>query len=59
MGFLDVTIVNIAFPDIERDFPGFSLAELSWVLNAYAIVFAALLVPAGRIATASGAAVAS
>jgi len=54
MGFLDVTIVNIAFPDIERDFPGSSLAELSWVLNAYAIVFAALLVPAGRIADRIG-----
>jgi EmrB/QacA subfamily drug resistance transporter len=54
MGFLDVTIVNIAFPDIERDFSGSSLAELSWILNAYAIVFAALLVPAGRIADRIG-----
>ena len=54
MGFLDVTIVNIAFPDIQRDFSGTSLAELSWILNAYAIVFAALLVPAGRIADRIG-----
>jgi EmrB/QacA subfamily drug resistance transporter len=54
MGFLDVTIVNIAFPAIERDFHGASLAELSWILNAYAIVFAALLVPAGRIADRIG-----
>jgi len=54
MGFLDVTIVNVAFPDIERDFSGTSRADLSWVLNAYNIVFAALLVPAGRIADLVG-----
>jgi EmrB/QacA subfamily drug resistance transporter len=54
MGFLDVTIVNVAFPDIERDFAGASRADLSWVLNAYNIVFAALLVPAGRVADLVG-----
>src|SRR5215213_10531772 len=54
MGFLDVTIVNVAFPDIERDFADASRADLSWVLNAYNIVFAALLVPAGRIADLVG-----
>jgi MFS family permease len=54
MGFLDVTIVNVAFPDIERDFAGTSQADLSWVLNAYNIVFAALLVPAGRLADVLG-----
>ena len=51
---LDLFIVNIAFPDMERDFGGTSLAGLSWVLNAYAIVFAALLVPAGRWADRVG-----
>ncbi|MCW3003481.1 MAG: drug resistance transporter, EmrB/QacA subfamily [Conexibacter sp.] len=51
---LDLFIVNIAFPDLERDFAGSSLASLSWVLNAYAIVFAALLVPAGRWADRVG-----
>ena len=54
MGFLDVTIVNVAFPDIERDFADASRADLSWVLNAYNIVFAALLVPAGRLADLVG-----
>jgi EmrB/QacA subfamily drug resistance transporter len=54
MAFLDVTIVNIAFPDIEASFPGSSLASLSWILNAYNIVFAALLVPAGRLADRIG-----
>jgi EmrB/QacA subfamily drug resistance transporter len=51
---LDLFIVNIAFPDIQQDFAGTSLASLSWVLNAYAIVFAALLVPAGRWADRTG-----
>src|SRR5438045_9550509 len=50
MASLDLFIVNIAFPAIQRDFGGTSLASLSWILNAYAIVFAALLVPAGRTA---------
>jgi EmrB/QacA subfamily drug resistance transporter len=47
---LDLFIVNLAFPAIEQSFGGTSLAGLSWVLNAYAIVFAALLIPAGRFA---------
>jgi len=54
MGFLDVTIVNIALPDIEASFPDTSLAGLSWILNAYNIVFAALLVPAGRLSDRLG-----
>ena len=47
---MDLFIVNIAFPSIERDFAGTSDATLSWVLSAYAIVTAALLIPAGRLA---------
>jgi EmrB/QacA subfamily drug resistance transporter len=54
MSFLDVTIVNIAFPDIRTSFPDTSLAHLSWIINAYAIVFAAALVPAGRLADRFG-----
>src|SRR6478672_9844320 len=54
MAFLDVTIVNVAFPSIRAEFPETSLAGLSWVLNAYNIVFAALLVPAGRLADLLG-----
>jgi EmrB/QacA subfamily drug resistance transporter len=54
MASLDLFIVNIAFPDLARDFNGASLPSLSWVLNAYAIIFAALLVPAGRIADRIG-----
>jgi EmrB/QacA subfamily drug resistance transporter len=54
MASLDLFIVNIAFPGLQRDFSGTSLSDLSWVLNAYAIVFAALLVPAGRISDRAG-----
>ena len=54
MAALDVTIVNIAFPAIADEFAPASLSSLSWILNAYAIVFAALLVPAGRIADRVG-----
>ncbi len=51
---LDLFIVNVALPSIGRTFGGTDLASLSWVLNAYAIVFAALLVPAGRAADLIG-----
>ncbi len=51
---LDLFIVNVAIPAIGRGFGGAGLANLSWVLNAYAIVFAALLVPAGRAADLIG-----
>jgi EmrB/QacA subfamily drug resistance transporter len=51
--FLDTTIVNIAFPTISRDFET-TTGHLTWVLNAYSLVFAALLIPAGRIADRYG-----
>ncbi|WP_375475615.1 DHA2 family efflux MFS transporter permease subunit [uncultured Jatrophihabitans sp.] len=54
MASLDVFIVNVAFDAIGADFPGSTLSQLSWVLNGYAIVYAALLVPAGRIADRYG-----
>src|SRR6202140_2730315 len=54
MSSLDLFIVNIAFPSIARHFGGASLGSLSWILSGYAIVFAALLVPAGRWADAFG-----
>jgi EmrB/QacA subfamily drug resistance transporter len=47
---LDLFIVNVALPDIARDFSGAGLGRLSWVLNGYAIVYAALLVFFGRLA---------
>jgi EmrB/QacA subfamily drug resistance transporter len=49
LAILDLFIVNIAFPAIRRSFPSASLSDLSWILSAYAIVFAAVLVPAGKL----------
>ncbi len=51
-GFLlivvDMTIVNVALPSIQRDL-GFSQSGLAWVINAYLIAFAGLLLLAGRL----------
>ena len=49
---LDLFIVNVALPQIGRDFHlrGGGLSDLSWVLNAYAIVYASFLVLFGRLA---------
>jgi len=54
VAFVDSTIVNIAFPDIARSFPGTSLSGLSWVLNAYSVVFAAFLMAAAGVADLIG-----
>jgi hypothetical protein len=50
MSSLDLFIVNVGLRAIGES----SLANLSWILNGYAIVFAALLVPAGRLADRYG-----
>ena len=47
---LDLFIVNVALPDIAREFDEPDLGKLSWILNGYAIVYAALLVFCGRLA---------
>jgi MFS family permease len=47
---LDLFIVNVALPDIARDFGDANLGDLSWILNGYAIIYAALLVLCGRLA---------
>jgi len=46
---LDLFIVNVALPDIARSFPAATLEDLSWILNGYAVVYAALLVFFGRL----------
>jgi len=47
---LDATALIAAFPALREDFAGSSPAAISWTLNAYTILFAALLVPSGRLA---------
>ncbi|MFI9106473.1 DHA2 family efflux MFS transporter permease subunit [Streptomyces fildesensis] len=48
MTLLDLTIVNIAIPDVVDDL-GASLDQILWVINGYTLVLAALLITAGRI----------
>ena len=54
MAFVDATIVNIAVPNIAQHFPGSPLSSVSWMLNAYNIVFAAFLVSGGQLADLLG-----
>ncbi|MET8044399.1 MFS transporter [Micromonospora sp. NPDC005215] len=54
LAVLDTTVVNIAFPDLHRSFTNASVALLTWVVTAYAVPFAALLAPAGRVADVVG-----
>src|SRR5947208_612672 len=50
---LDVTIVNVALPSIQRDLH-FSQSNLSWVVNAFLITFGSLLLLAGRLGDLAG-----
>ena len=54
MASLDLSIVNVAFPALEHSFPHDSRASLAWVITGYSIVFASLLVTAGRSADRLG-----
>ncbi|MGH3473234.1 MAG: MFS transporter, partial [Nocardioidaceae bacterium] len=48
MNLVDVTIVNVALPSIQRDL-GASFGAIQWVTGGYALAFAALLVTGGRL----------
>src|SRR5438445_10420832 len=48
MAALDLSIVNVAFPDLKASYPHATQASLAWVITAYSIVFGALLVTGGR-----------
>jgi EmrB/QacA subfamily drug resistance transporter len=53
MTLLDLNIVNIAIPDMRRDLHA-SLAEVGWIINAYIIVLAVLMITAGRLGDLRG-----
>jgi EmrB/QacA subfamily drug resistance transporter len=53
MLLLDITIVNVALPDIARDLRS-SFSDLQWVIDAYALSLAALLLTAGSLADLFG-----
>ncbi|HET7050011.1 MAG TPA: MFS transporter [Solirubrobacteraceae bacterium] len=53
MVILDASIVNVALPTIKRDV-GFSEQSLSWILNAYTLIFGGFLLLGGRAADRLG-----
>ncbi|TMR36142.1 MFS transporter [Actinomadura geliboluensis] len=53
MVVLDVSVVNVALPSIQADLR-FAPADLQWVVNAYALPFAGLLLLGGRLADVHG-----
>lgn len=54
LAMLDSTVINLAITDMHADFQDAALPDLSWVITAYVVLFAALLAPAGRLADALG-----
>ncbi|MEN3342102.1 MAG: hypothetical protein V7644_1506 [Actinomycetota bacterium] len=53
MIMLDNTVVNVALPSIQRDL-GIAISQLEWIVTAYALVFAALMVTGGKLADLFG-----
>jgi EmrB/QacA subfamily drug resistance transporter len=53
MLLLDITVINVALPDIQQSL-GASFSDLQWVVDAYALTLAALLLPAGSLADLYG-----
>jgi len=51
---IDATVLYAAFPTLARAFSSAQASDLSWILNAYTVVYAVLLVPAGRFADLYG-----
>ncbi len=51
---LDTTMLFAAFDALRHSFSDASAAELSWVLNAYTVVYATMLIPAGGLSDAQG-----
>lgn len=51
---LDLSITNVAIPDMQDDFSNASTADLSWVLTFYMVTFAGMLIVAGRWADRFG-----
>jgi EmrB/QacA subfamily drug resistance transporter len=54
LAMLDSTVTNLAIADLRHDFTSASVSGLTWVITLYAVMFAALLAPAGRLADVVG-----
>src|SRR5438045_1602014 len=53
MIMLDNTVVNVALPSIQKDL-GIAISQLEWIVTAYALVFAALMITGGKLADLYG-----
>ena len=53
MLLLDITVVNVALPDIQRELDA-SFTDLQWVVDAYSLVLASVLLTAGSLADLFG-----
>src|SRR5205814_2025065 len=53
VNLLDVTVVNVALPDIQKDL-GSSFSDLQWVVDAYALTLAAFLLTFGSLSDLVG-----
>jgi MFS family permease len=53
MLLIDITVVNVALPSIQRSLHA-SFTDLQWVVNAYTLMLAALLLTAGSLADLFG-----
>ena len=53
MLLLDITVVNVALPDMQRDLDA-SFAQLQWVVDAYALTLATTVLAAGSLADIFG-----
>ena len=51
---LDSTMLFAAFRAVREGFPGTTAADMSWVLNGYTVVYAAMLIPAGGLSDTHG-----
>ena len=54
LALLDTTVANLAVADVRSDFAGTTVGGATWLITIYAVVFAALLAPAGRVADVVG-----
>src|SRR3954447_25114719 len=54
LALLDTTVANLAVADVQTDFAGTTVNGATWIITIYAVVFAALLAPAGRVADVVG-----
>ena len=54
LGTVNVTVTNVAFPDIVRAFPGVSGALTGWIVSGYALAFSSTIIAGGRLADRYG-----